>query len=276
MKVLIIDDSADARTVARARLRPDGHEIISAQDGSEGLSLAARENPDLILLDLNMPDMSGLEVCRRLKADETTGSIPVIFLTGSDDTEDKVKGLDRGAVDYVTKPFDGFELRARVRAALRAKHLQDQLIRAEQELRTLNEGLERQVAERTASVQALLRQKTDFIHQLGHDLKTPLTPLVGLLPLLEKRLVDPESKRIVQLALENVAYMKKLVNRTLRLAELSVPGAKLWAQEVNLYEETNRAVSMLSHMLTAPGSPSTTESPLARPPGPIPWTFRSW
>ena len=253
MKILIIDDSPDARAVARTRLAPEGYQIICAESGSEGLALATRENPDLILLDLDMPVMSGFEVCRRLKADEAIGSIPVIFLTGSGDTEDKVKGLDLGAADYVAKPFDSFELRARVRSALRAKYLQDQLVRAERELRTLNESLEQQVAERTANVEALLRQKTDFIHQLGHDLKTPLTPLVGLLPLLEKRQVDPDAKRIVQLALENVAYMKRLVERTLRLAQLNVPGARVSAEEVDLHAETNRAVSMLSSMLTNAG-----------------------
>jgi signal transduction histidine kinase len=198
------------------------------------------------LLDVDMPDMSGFEVCRRLKADEGLGSIPVIFLTGSVGTEDKVKGLDLGGVDYVAKPFDAFELRARVRAALRTKQLQDEVARAEKELRSLNESLERQVAERTANVQALLRQKNDFIHQLGHDLKTPLTPLVGLLPLLDRRVADPESKRIVQLAIENVAYMKKLVERTLRLAQISVADAKVLTESVNLCDETNRAVSALS------------------------------
>lgn len=250
MKVLIIDDSADARTVACARLRPEGHEIFCAESGGGGLALAARENPDLILLDVDMPDMSGFEVCRRLKATEGLCSIPVIFLTGSGGIEDKVKGLDLGATDYVAKPFDTFELRARVRAALRAKQLQDKVILVERDLRILNDDLERQVAERTANVQALLRQKNDFIHQLGHDLKTPLTPLVGLLPLLDLRIVDPQSKRIVQLAMENVAYMKKLVDRTLRLAQMSLPGAKVFTESVNLREEMNRAVSTLSSILT--------------------------
>jgi diguanylate cyclase (GGDEF)-like protein len=127
MKILIIDDSADALAVARARLAHEGHEILCAGGGQEGLEAAGRENPDLVLLDVDMPDMTGFEVCRRLKEDAATCSIPVIFLSGSGGTEDKVKGLDLGAVDFVTKPFDAFELRARVRAALRTKHLQDLL-----------------------------------------------------------------------------------------------------------------------------------------------------
>jgi len=127
MKILIIDDSADALAVAKARLAHEGHEILCADGGREGLQTAGRENPDLVLLDVDMPDMTGFEVCRRLKEDAATCSIPVIFLSGSGGTDDKVRGLDLGAVDFVTKPFDTFELRARVRAALRTKHLQDLL-----------------------------------------------------------------------------------------------------------------------------------------------------
>lgn len=125
MKVLLVDDSVDARTVAKARLEPEGHDIICAEGGQMALNLAEKENPDLILLDVDMPGMSGFEVCRRLKSNDDLHLIPVIFVSGSGDAGDKVIGLDLGAVDYVTKPFDAFELRARVRAALRTKRLQD-------------------------------------------------------------------------------------------------------------------------------------------------------
>jgi two-component system, cell cycle response regulator len=127
MKILIIDDSPDAVAVAKARLAHEGHEILVAFAGREGLEIADREDPDLVLLDVDMPGMTGFEVCQRLKENAATCLIPVIFLSGSGGADDKVKGLDLGAVDFVTKPFDTFELRARVRAALRTKHLQDLL-----------------------------------------------------------------------------------------------------------------------------------------------------
>jgi two-component system, cell cycle response regulator len=127
MRVLIIDDDPDALEVAKARLSKEGLDIRCAQGGVPGLRAARHEEPDLILLDLDMPDLSGFDVCRALKADEELCMIPVLFLSGSTTAEDKIAGLDLGAVDYVTKPFDGFELRARVRAALRTKHLQDML-----------------------------------------------------------------------------------------------------------------------------------------------------
>jgi two-component system, cell cycle response regulator len=128
MKLLIIDDSPDALEVAKTRLAKENLDIYCAEGGREGLELARREKPDLILLDLEMPDMSGFEVCHVLKTDHELCMIPVLFLSGSATAEDKVHGLDLGAVDYVTKPFDAFELSARVRAALRTKHLQDLLI----------------------------------------------------------------------------------------------------------------------------------------------------
>jgi diguanylate cyclase (GGDEF)-like protein len=128
MRILIIDDSPDALAVARLRLAKENVEIVCADGGATGLEAARREKPDLILLDVDMPEMSGFEVCRILKSDSELCMVPVLFLSGSVTPEDKVKGLDLGAVDYVAKPFDAFELRARVRAALRTKHLQDLLM----------------------------------------------------------------------------------------------------------------------------------------------------
>jgi two-component system, cell cycle response regulator len=128
MKILIIDDSVVALEVAKTRLAKECLDILCAEGGVAGLEIAGREKPDLILLDVNMPGLSGFDVCRTLKADPELCMIPVLFLSGSGTAEDKVKGLDLGAVDYITKPFDAFELRARVRATLRTKHLQDLLI----------------------------------------------------------------------------------------------------------------------------------------------------
>jgi two-component system, cell cycle response regulator len=127
MKILIIDDNPDALEVARTRLAKECVDIICADGGNAGMEAARREKPDLILLDLDMPDICGFDVCRILKADPDLSMTPILFLSGSGTAEDKVRGLDLGAVDYVTKPFDAFELRARVRAALRTKQLQDLL-----------------------------------------------------------------------------------------------------------------------------------------------------
>jgi len=128
MNVLVIDDSPDSIVIARACLAKEGLDVFWATSGRTGLAAAKKNKPDLILLDVNMPDMGGFEVCRELKANPELCMIPLVFLTGRDSPEDRVRGLDNGAVDYVIKPFDAVELRARVRAALRTKRLQDLLI----------------------------------------------------------------------------------------------------------------------------------------------------
>jgi diguanylate cyclase (GGDEF)-like protein len=124
-RVLVIDDSDFIHQLVKVRLRQEGLEVISEHEGERGIERAGAELPDLILLDVDLPNADGFEVCRRLKELPTTRHIPIIFLTGTTSTESKVRGLDLGAVDYVTKPFDEVELRARVRAALRTKRLQD-------------------------------------------------------------------------------------------------------------------------------------------------------
>src|SRR5438552_5958921 len=126
-KVLIIDDSKPIHALLRARLTDEPVELHSAFDGDAGMIAAGNLLPDLILLDVDMPDPDGFEVCRRLKSDPATMNIPVVFLTGVSSTEQKIRGLELGAADYVLKPFDPAELRARVRASLRHKYLLDLL-----------------------------------------------------------------------------------------------------------------------------------------------------
>jgi diguanylate cyclase (GGDEF)-like protein len=129
VKVLIIDDSPEAIAVARVRLaKEENITVLCADGGRRGLEMLKAEKPDLILLDVDMPDISGFDLCRMIKSDLELCTTPIIFLSGSGGPEDRVRGLDLGAVDYISKPFDAFELRARVRAALRTKHFQDLLI----------------------------------------------------------------------------------------------------------------------------------------------------
>ncbi len=123
--VLVIDDSVLLHKLIATHLEAEGLDLQSAYDGESALAMAIKLRPSLILLDVDMPQLDGFEVCRRLKANSSTTTIPVIFLTGDSMMEDKVKGLDLGAMDYVTKPFKPEELRARVRSALRAKNQLD-------------------------------------------------------------------------------------------------------------------------------------------------------
>lgn len=126
-KVAVVDDCPQVRKLIRARLKEERVELLFAEGGAAGLELVRRTLPDLVLLDVDMPDVNGMEVIRQLKSDPATHHIPVIFLTGESTPEAKVAGFDLGAVDYVTKPFEPAELRARVRASLRTKYLMDLL-----------------------------------------------------------------------------------------------------------------------------------------------------
>jgi two-component system cell cycle response regulator len=123
--VLAIDDSPDVHRLLEVRLRSEGLVLHHALDAERGLAMAIELKPDLVLLDVNLPLMTGFEICRKLKDDAATAQIPIIFLTGAAEVYSKVQGFDLGAVDYVTKPFEPAELRARVRAALRTKRFHD-------------------------------------------------------------------------------------------------------------------------------------------------------
>ena len=117
-RVLVVEDDEDIADVLRRSLRQEGHEVRTASDGEEALGMAAEFVPDLVILDLGLPKLDGVEVCRKLRA---TGDVPILILTARTDTGDRVEGLDAGADDYLLKPFERAELLARIRALLRRR-----------------------------------------------------------------------------------------------------------------------------------------------------------
>ena len=163
-KVLMVDDNPTNLQVLQATLEGRGYRLLAARDGASALAVTTKALPDLILLDIMMPEMDGYEVCRRLKADPATFEIPIIFLSALTQTEDKVKGLELGAVDYITKPFQPEEVIARVNTHLTLRCLQQQLSIANAELTELNENLEKKVEERS---QELLRSRDSIIFAMA-------------------------------------------------------------------------------------------------------------
>jgi DNA-binding response OmpR family regulator len=126
-RILIVDDHETNRDILATRLGMHGYELLQAADGEEALASAREHLPDLILLDVMMPKVDGIEVCRRLKGDTTLPFMPIILVTAKADSKDVVAGLEAGADDYIVKPFDPDELRARVNVGLRVLGLQEKL-----------------------------------------------------------------------------------------------------------------------------------------------------
>jgi DNA-binding response OmpR family regulator len=120
VKTLVIDDEAPIRLLCRVNLEAEGIEVVEAPDGATGVELAKQEQPDAILLDVMMPGLDGWSVAERLLTDEATGAIPIIFLTARADLRDRVRGLDVGGLDYVTKPFNPIDLAPLVRGVVDA------------------------------------------------------------------------------------------------------------------------------------------------------------
>lgn len=140
-RILIVDDHEDNVELLRARLESWGFETLSASDGAEALSMIETNLPDLVLLDVMMPKVDGMEVARRVKNNPDLPFIPIIMQTALDSTENKVEGLEAGADDYITKPIDFPELKARVNSMLRIKRLQEEIEERERELMEANERL---------------------------------------------------------------------------------------------------------------------------------------
>ena len=163
-KVLMVDDNPTNLQVLQATLEGQGYRLLAARDGPSALAVVAKAAPDLILLDIMMPGMDGYEVCRRLKSDPATYDIPVIFLSALEQTEDKVKGFELGAVDYITKPFQPAEVIARVNTHLTLRCLQRQLRDANAALTELNQNLEKKVEERSRE---LLRSRDGIIFAMA-------------------------------------------------------------------------------------------------------------
>jgi len=142
VKILVVDDHAASRMTAVALLRVEGYEVIETDSGLTALERVLNSQPDLILLDVMMPEMDGFEVCQRLKQNEQTRLIPVIFITALAERESRIRGIEAGGDDFLTKPFDRLELSARVKSLVRQRRLNEDLDHAEQALFSIARAIE--------------------------------------------------------------------------------------------------------------------------------------
>jgi diguanylate cyclase (GGDEF)-like protein len=161
-RILIVDDVPKNIQVAASILQESGCKMAFAQDGPTALSLTETKHFDLILLDIMMPEMDGFEVCRRIREIPANREVPIIFLTAKEDAESIVRGFELGAVDYLTKPFNGAELVARVKTHLELHH-------SKKELMAANNRLNKEIAERIKVEEELQRSKEEYRDLSNHD-----------------------------------------------------------------------------------------------------------
>jgi class 3 adenylate cyclase len=159
-KILVVDDTPANIKLLGDLLAARGYAVCTATNGEEGLARIAAEKPDLVLLDVMMPGISGYEVCKRIRADAATSLLPVVMCTSLDPQQERVKGIEAGADDFLSKPVNQAELFARVRSLLRIKALHD-------ELAAMNAGLERRVADQVAEIERLARLKRFVSPRIG-------------------------------------------------------------------------------------------------------------
>ena len=178
--ILVVDDVPANLSLLAGMLKESGHKVRPVPSGKLAIQAVQHEKPDLILLDINMPEMNGYAVCAHLKADSALKDIPVIFISARDETTDKIKAFAAGGVDYVTKPFQFEEVEARVQTHLKLRQLQTEL---ERQNILLQESCDQ--------LKKLEELQDNLIHMVVHDMRSPLMSITAYLELLE---MDAEKK----------------------------------------------------------------------------------
>ena len=176
-----------------------------AEDGEEALELVAEDPPDLVLLDIMMPGIDGIEVCRRIKSDPRTAMIPVILVTALHDWEHRMAGIDAGASDFVTKPINLDEVALRVRNGVRAKQMYDQL------------------QEQNRALEELQNLRDNMTHMVIHDMRTPLTMVLGYLDLFDAtgpRDLEPNDRNTLARVREGATRLDRMINSLLEITQL--------------------------------------------------------
>jgi signal transduction histidine kinase len=203
--ILNVNDDDATRYLSTRTLKMAGYQVLEASTGEEALLLAERERPDVVVLDVKLPDISGFEVCKRLRSRPETASIAVMHTSATFVTpEKKVRGLEGGADAYLTEPFEGEELIATVRSLLRMR-------RAEQELR-----------KRTEFLQEADRRKDLFLAMLAHELRNPLAAITTAAGILERRAsADPKDGRMVSIIQRQTNHLARLVDDLLDVSRMT-------------------------------------------------------
>jgi signal transduction histidine kinase len=232
-KILIVDDAVDTVELLKKRFRAEGYDTSEAYNGEEALSRVPEYNPDLIILDVMMPKIDGYEVCQRLKSNEKTKYIPILMLTAKGEVEHKVKGLDIGADDYMSKPFDYKELSARIRSLL--------LIKATHEKKV--------ETEKTGALEQM-------IDEVAHEIRNPLTAIGGFARKVFSRLPEGDpNKKYMQMIIEDVAVLESMIKQLIELKSMEISQK----EPVNINEIVIESLKVFRNEMTEKNIQITTE-----------------
>jgi two-component system sensor histidine kinase/response regulator len=229
--ILVVDDTPENLRLLTQLLGEQGYRVRSAPSGARALATMQKEPPDLVLLDILMPEMDGYETCRRLKADTQISDIPVIFISALNEVFDKVTAFSSGGVDYITKPFQVAEVLARIQTHLTLKAMRETLCVQNQMLMEQNQELEA------------------FAHTVAHDLKNPLFTLLGFLELMKDDVDSAGEKAMQRLHMSASAAQKmnNIVEELLLLA--SIRKEEVYTEPIDMAEVVNRVLERLAFML---------------------------
>ena len=256
--LLVEDDRVIVRLTEQILLQADYH-VLVATNGNDGLLLAEQRLPSLILLDIMMPEMDGFEVCKKLKQNPKTQDIPIIFMTGLDDIDSVVRGLELGAVDYIAKPIERRESLARIN-----NHLT---------MRALRLGLEKEIVER----EKLIANLKAFSHMVAHDLKNPIANLIGFAEILRTdlaKLSDEQIQSTIEYLVRSGHKAIDIVENLLLLASVGVKSIVTAPIEMNAV--ITEALSQLEYQIQDYDAQITVADDLPQGVGYPPWVEEVW
>ncbi len=225
--IIVVDDTPNSLRLLTDVLAGHGYRVRPVLSGVKALDVAKARPPDLILLDIMMPEMDGYEVCRKLKAAKATREIPVIFISALDETIDKVKAFGVGGVDYISKPFQTEEVLARVETHITIRKQQLALAAKSEELAESNEELK--IAKKEAEVAN--EAKSVFLANMSHEVRTPLSVIMGLTDLMLEGLPDEKQNETLQALMSSAEHLLEIINDILDISKIEA--GKIELEEID-------------------------------------------
>ncbi len=246
--ILIVDDNSNNLQVLGNMLSARGFKIALASNGQEALDFVEKQLPDLIFLDIMMPDINGFEVCKRLKSNEKFKDIPVLFISALSNPANKIKGFEAGGVDYISKPFSMAEVIARAKVHLNLKTSREECTRVNkvliEEIKK-KDKLEEELKQAKEIAEASTRLKNEFLFNMSHEIHTPMNGIIGTLDILKKTNLDKIQKDYVDIIDYSANNLLTIINDILNIAKAEIGHIILESIDFNIHNIVYETVKLL-------------------------------